>query len=464
MKKPGWISLLFIWLLLIPTGICWAQEGRGPVYVVQPGDTLWTIAQRFGVSVDVLASYNGINDPGQLSADAELIIPGLTGLSGILTTQNVGYGETLRSLSRRYQTSEKLLARLNHIVSPNELYAGIELILPQSSQVQAGKERVAVGAGNSLLEMAVLERANPWALLKANSLRGIWAAIPGDILRVPGGADDEGPGALPQTITGIQVGPLPITQGKTVIFRVEAPANLSLSGSFTGHELHFFELGAGHYVALQGVHALTEPGFYSVTLQGLLPDGTKFDFSQLVYVRDGGYPYDPPLVVDPATIDPAVTKPEDEQWAALVTPVTAQRYWNGKFQTPSPLGLEYGFPSLFGNRRAYNGGTYDRFHGGLDMYGDTGTEILAPAAGQVVFTGLLTVRGNAISIDHGWGVYTGFMHLSEIKVAVGDKVEPGQLIGLAGGTGRVSGPHLHFEVWVGGVQVDPLDWLMQEYP
>ena len=67
-------------------------------------------------------------------------------------------------------------------------------------------------------------------------------------------------------------------------------------------------------------------------------------------------------------------------------------------------------------------------------------------------------------IDHGWGVYTGYLHQSEIMVKVGDHVEAGQVIGLVGGTGRVTGPHLHWEVWVGGVQVDPLEWLEKIFP
>jgi len=67
-------------------------------------------------------------------------------------------------------------------------------------------------------------------------------------------------------------------------------------------------------------------------------------------------------------------------------------------------------------------------------------------------------------IDHGWGVYTAYGHQSEILVQVGDQVQKGQLIGLVGETGRVSGPHLHWEVIVGGVQVDPLQWLAREFP
>ncbi len=67
-------------------------------------------------------------------------------------------------------------------------------------------------------------------------------------------------------------------------------------------------------------------------------------------------------------------------------------------------------------------------------------------------------------IDHGWGVYTGYMHQAEILVEVGERVEAGQLVGLIGGTGRVTGSHLHLEVWVGGVRVDPMDWLERSYP
>ncbi len=92
------------------------------------------------------------------------------------------------------------------------------------------------------------------------------------------------------------------------------------------------------------------------------------------------------------------------------------------------------------------------FHSGLYFCGGEGLQIFAPAAGKVVFAAPLTVRGNATIIDHGWGVYSGFWHQSQLFVNVGDMVEPGQVIGLVGGQ-RVTGPHLHWEVWVNGIQV-----------
>jgi murein DD-endopeptidase MepM/ murein hydrolase activator NlpD len=237
-----------------------------------------------------------------------------------------------------------------------------------------------------------------------------------------------------------------------------------------GHTLHFFYDGSGSYIALQGVHALAEPGLYTLAISGTLPGGIPFAFDQKLNVQSENYPYDRPLTVDPETIDPAVTQPEDALWGGLALPATGQKLWAGLLKLPSSLPEDYCletgecWSSRFGNRRSYNGSAFKYFHTGLDIVGKVGAEIYAAAPGVVVFAGPLTVRGNATMIDHGWGVYTGYMHQSEILVKVGDHVEAGQLIGRVGDTGRVEGPHLHWEVWVGGVQVDPLDWLSQVYP
>jgi len=190
----------------------------------------------------------------------------------------------------------------------------------------------------------------------------------------------------------------------------------------------------------------------------------KSSFSQALAVVAGDFIIDPPLDVDPKTIDPAVTGPEDAQWTSLAQPVTPDKLWEGQFASPVPPEFATCWTSRFGNRRTYNGGAYTGYHGGLDFCGQVGTPLYAPAAGKVVYTGTQVVRGMVTVIDHGWGVYTAYGHQSEILVKPGDLVTPGQEIGLGGETGRTTGPHLHFEVWVGGVQVDPVDWLQQAYP
>ena len=448
-----------------------AQEGQpqGPVYTVQSGDTLGGIARRFGLTIDELAKENGISNPNLLSEGTQLVIPGLDGIRGFLTTIMIPYGESLNSISRRYQIEPALLARLNHLTAPSEIFAGADLVIPQQGAGAAQHARIPLAPGQSLLELSIQQGTNPWSLMRTNQLANTWEALPGDILLLPGGGD-AGPGGLPGAIRNIEIKPLPMSQGKTSVIKIAAPPGLELQGSFMGRPLTFFPDPEEGYVALLGIHAMAEPAFYPFRLHGKLPDGTPFAFTQKVGVRPEDYPFDQPLTVDPATIDPAITRPEDAQWSALASQATSERLWDGVFLLPSPLPQDYCvetnecWTSRFGNRRSYNGSPYTYFHSGLDIAGGSGTEIFAPASGLVVFAGPLTVRGNATMIDHGWGVYTGYMHQSEIMVEVGDRVKSGDLIGLVGGTGRVEGPHLHWEVWVGGVQVDPLDWLKQEFP
>lgn len=475
LHNPIWAGLVlaFCILLMMPgqAGYARQSEPEGAFYIVQEGDSLWSIALRFRVTIDDLMSKNSLSNPDQLTIGRRLLIPGLEGIQGELTTRTIPFGDTLHSLSRRYQLSEESLVRLNHLTSPAEFFAGATLVLPLQNASLPATSRSMMLPGQSLLELAVQHNSNPWSYVLNNNLSGSWSAVPGDVLHLPGGQVnlEEGPGALPETITKVTLTPDPLVQGKAAIIRISGPEGLSLGGSLNGRPLYFFVDKNGWYTSLHGIHALTEPGLYPLVLTGTLPttppyQAAGFAISQAVYVGGGNYPYDPPLTVSPETIDPAVTKPEDAQWSALAQPATAEKLWDGLFQSPAPAPFSDCFPSLFGNRRSYNGSTYDYFHTGLDFCGGVGIEIHAPAAGIVIFAGPLTVRGNATMINHGWGVYSGYMHQSELRVKVGDRVEPGQVIGLVGGTGRVTGPHLHFEIWVAGVQVDPLDWLKQIYP
>ena len=469
-----WWTLLLLGLLVslfIPKGRIFAQEQQpnGPIYIVQEGDTLWGIAARFGVSVDELQEINGITDPGQLRVADQLFIPGLEGVQGIIVTETVPLGETLRSLSRRYQVPEETLIRLNRLTGPNDLFVGATLILPEQESTPAPLLRGTLTPGESVLEFAVRQGINPWTLNKNADEHGISGLVPGDVLLAPGGVAD-GPAALPEQIVDVEIDPQAFKQGKSAALIVSTEGDITISGNLFSKNLNFFPDNQNQHIALQGVHAMTEPGIYPLEIKVTDPDGSSFAYMQMVPVRAVDYPFDVPLTVDPTTIDPSVTKPEDAEWTALATPATPDKLWNGIFKIPSPLEqaycLESGecWSSRYGNRRSYNGSPYLYFHTGLDVVGKTGTEIYAPADGQVVFTGPLTVRGNSTMINHGWGVYTGYMHQSEILVKPGDIVKAGQLIGRVGGTGRVQGPHLHWEVWVGGVQVDPLDWLEQAYP
>jgi len=454
-------------LVFVTFGDVFAQEDQpdGPVYIVESGDSLWGIAARFGISMDDLAAKNGITDPGQLSIGARLVIPGFEGLSGVLTFETVPFGENVESLTNKYSISQEELLRLNRYTNPDEVYAGSQLIvaIPEGDELIPSGGRSTLKTGQSLMEMAITNEVSPWTLIKDNQLRGTWDKLAGDQVFLSNGEDLD-QRAIPKELAKFEFGSFPLFQGHTLALKFDAPEMISIAGQFHDRKLNFFKTDDGSFITLQGIHALLDPGAYPISLIGLLPDGTHVSFYQRVFVDDGDYLYDPPLRVDSETTDIENNETENELWFELVARITMEKYWNGLLQSPVPESLSDCFPSVFGNRRSYNQSGYFFFHTGLDFCGRPGVEIYAPAPGKVVFTGPLTVRGNATVIDHGWGVYSAYAHQTEFKVSTGDWVETGQVIGLIGETGRVTGPHLHWEIIVGGVQVDPMDWLSQEFP
>ena len=465
MKNQIWIKLALAFVILLPISVVHAQDTQpdGPVYVIKPGDTLWAISGTFRVTLDDLIEENGITDPGSIAVGDALVIPGFAGLQGELVTGIVPFGEDFLSLSRRYQIPFEMMSKLNRFTNPEEIYAGSTLIItdPGREDLAPSGGRAVLKAGQSLLELAISQNSNPWAMMNDNDLPGSWAPLPGEVLYISGIADN-GPGALPAGVV-VNISPFPIIQGRTVVVEVKTPGNQPPEGYLVDRQVNFFEWADG-FVALHGVHAMKEPGYYPFSMSGSLEDGTPFSFSQKIYIRDGNYAFDSPLLVNSETVEIEHTQPEDLEWFSIVDPVTPERMWQGVFGYPVPDYLRDCFPSFFGNRRSYNGSAYLYFHTGLDFCGKTGVELHAPAPGIVVYTNNLTVRGNATVIDHGWGVYTAYAHQSEIYVSVGERVETGQVIGLVGSTGRVTGPHLHWEVIVNGVQVDPMPWLEMEFP
>jgi murein DD-endopeptidase MepM/ murein hydrolase activator NlpD len=459
------IVLLLIAGLLSQPALAQTTSSDQARYIVQTGDTLYSIALRFGISLTALTDANGITDPNQLFPGQELVIPGLEGVTGLLTTETLGFGDSLSGMASRTNIPYETLVRINRITSPAEVYAGMNIILPQIDGEITLNKQIAIRSGQTLLEASILQDSSPWTISLLNNLTSLAKILPGDRLFINSAAVEGDSIGIYPYIENIKVDPLPLVQGHTAEILIDTYETATLSGNLAGHDLMFFPDGDRHYIALQGIHAMLDPGLYPITLTVQLADGSSYTYEQQVYIESGNYPKDPPLTVDPTTLDPAITVPEEEQVLGIISNITPVRQWSDIFTLT--VGQPYCIKSWFGDRRSYNGSDYTYFHAGLD-YGVCSEarpfSILAPAPGTVVFTGSLSVRGNATIIDHGWGIFTGYWHQKEILVKVGDVVTAGQEIGVIGATGRVSGPHLHWEIWVNGVQVDPQDWLDRAYP
>jgi hypothetical protein len=156
-----------------------------------------------------------------------------------------------------------------------------------------------------------------------------------------------------------------------------------------------------------------------------------------------------------ALLDAAIIQAELAQRAQIYSGYTAQRFWSGPFIAPVTAPVS----SAYGEGSSYNGSPVTDYHRGTDFAANMGDTIVASAAGRVVFAGALRVRGNAVIIDHGAGLFTAYHHMSAIHVAEGQVVSAGMPIGAVGSTGLATGPHLHWEVIVRSVEVDGESWL-----
>jgi murein DD-endopeptidase MepM/ murein hydrolase activator NlpD len=450
---------LIIGLLIIPVPSL-AQES-GPVYVVQSGDTLSAIARRFGISQEALVQANNIINPAQLFTGDALVIPGFPGIEGELTLRTIELGETLTHLSALYSLDPVDLARLNRMMRLDSAYAGQEVIVPLTEEVVGERKYEVTMRGETGLEQSVKANASPWRRVRADKESFQRWLLPGKSWAIPGG---ETPGVFPTLIRDLNLTPSPLIQGKTTVIQMTGLDGYSVSGFLGDHNLQFYSSNGNDLVALQGIHALEDPGLikFSVEVRTIDSDETVYGFNQYIQVNKGDYSFQFLNGVPPETVDPTYTQPEDDLIESVLAPKTETKLWDGVLDFPSRYYIEE-FISVYGTRRNYNNGALLYYHTGLDFYGQN-VPIYAPADGKVVFADALTVRGNATYIDHGWGVYTGYLHQSEMYVEVGDQVSRGQVIGQVGATGRVTGPHLHWEIWVGGVPVEPLDWTTEAIP
>jgi murein DD-endopeptidase MepM/ murein hydrolase activator NlpD len=147
---------------------------------------------------------------------------------------------------------------------------------------------------------------------------------------------------------------------------------------------------------------------------------------------------------------------EKKEVGKIYKTLSTPRMWKGPLLRP----LESDLTSVFGNRRMFNGVTQS-FHSGVDFRAPEGTPVVSAAPGTVMLAKDLFFSGVTVILDHGYGLFTIYAHLSDVKVKPGDKVGIKTLLGLSGKTGRVSGPHLHWGAVVssssGAIKVDPMD-------
>jgi hypothetical protein len=250
--------------------------------------------------------------------------------------------------------------------------------------------------------------------------------------------------------------PVKLVNGSPVLFRVTAPKQVTaLTGNFLGQDLSFRLSQSCHcWYALAGVSLATKPGRYTLRVEGTGPGEKKAGMSYMAAIAVAHYPSST-LKVAPGFVEPPKEElariEEDQAIKKRAFAVTLpEPEWKGRFQPPAEAEVS----GVFGSARVFNGVKKSQ-HTGLDFRVTTGTPIVASNSGKIILARGLYFEGNCVMIDHGQGLITLYLHLAEIKVKEGEAVEKGQLLGLSGGTGRATAPHLHFAVRWRGEYLDP---------
>lgn len=307
-----------------------------------------------------------------------------------------------------------------------------------------------VQPGDTLYRIATAHGLTAAELARFNALTDPDRLRVGQVLRLPGAPQ---PSAFQAPFSAIRLEPETPVQGRSFGLRVALESPVTLSARFLDwdYELSPSSTGARGVLA---VPALQEPGVYPLVLRA--PGGESL--TVLVRVVIGDYRRESiTLPPESATLlQRDLIRDELAYVRSHCRTFEGTPRWSGAFRYPldNPV-----LTSGFGTRRSYNGGPYTSYHEGLDFRGDASTPVYAAAAGKVVIAERLTVRGNAVYLLHGLSVCTGYMHLDRLEVVPGQEVGQGELLGYVGMTGLATGPHLHWEVRVREIPVDPGPWV-----
>jgi len=250
--------------------------------------------------------------------------------------------------------------------------------------------------------------------------------------------------------------PTRLVNGTPVLFRVTTPTLVrTLSGNWLGHEIAFsFDASHKSWFALAGISLESKRGAYPIHLHAETLAGEAVSFEKEIRVERQRYPRVllkvPGRYTAPNAEEQRQIEQDKETKAEAFKTLSPGREWKGSFAPPVNAEIS----DVFGVERVFNGSVQST-HQGLDFRVSSGTSVAAVNSGRIILARSLFFEGNCVVIDHGQGLLTLYLHLSKFLVQEGDEVSKGQPIGLSGGTGRATGPHLHLAVRWQGVYLDP---------
>jgi murein DD-endopeptidase MepM/ murein hydrolase activator NlpD len=264
---------------------------------------------------------------------------------------------------------------------------------------------------------------------------------------------------------GVSWQPAKLVPGSPVLFQVSPSKRIGdVTAQWFGHEVTFFRAAdASGWYGIAAVPLETTPGTFELVLNETLANGTSIAVHKKVRIARALYPKIAAKVAKQFT-EPSPNQLKEisadkgvkQQTFASKNP---QKLWDGTFVAPVSASIS----DVFGTERVFNKEVLSR-HQGLDYAVPSGTPVGAINRGTVLLARSLYFEGNCVIIDHGQGLLSLYLHLSEFRTKEGDEVQPHQIIGLSGGSGRATGPHLHLAVRWQGIYLDPATLLKLQIP
>jgi murein DD-endopeptidase MepM/ murein hydrolase activator NlpD len=247
-----------------------------------------------------------------------------------------------------------------------------------------------------------------------------------------------------------------MVQGGIAELEVAGAELASVEGRFGKEKILFYRNAQGNFIALLGVDLEAKPGLAMLHIKRTTRGGMSRESEVAVPIKAKTFPQED-FAVAPAfdQLTPEVlerVRKEQQQFARAFSTSVPTRLWEKPFMMPVTMDVS----SPFGYRRVINGMPRAP-HTGVDLRTPMATEVAAANHGRVALIGDFFFSGKSVVLDHGGGLYTLYFHLSEFKVETGNDVHKGDVIGLSGMTGRVTGPHLHWAARLNGARVDPFE-------
>jgi murein DD-endopeptidase MepM/ murein hydrolase activator NlpD len=253
--------------------------------------------------------------------------------------------------------------------------------------------------------------------------------------------------------------PLEIFQGELLETSVSGANIAAIEATLGKERIVFYANGPSTFRAILAADVDAKPAVSKLRLSATTPVGAEIRFDVPVKIKAKSFRQEsfnvPPGFdqMTPENLDDI--RREQSAFASVFTSPGVDRLWEAPFIRPVPHEES---ASSFGRRRIING-TPRAPHSGLDLSSPAGTEVAATNHGKVALAGDFFFAGGSVVIDHGGSLFTMYFHLSEIRVGEGALVRRGDVLGLSGATGRVTGAHLHWGARLANARIDPLELL-----